>query len=77
MGKFPRFCCRLLTFFKNNFFKKFYHYHVLSVLIWAQTVCKGYHQTKKVAANKEKVKKVEHFEQRVYELGNEKSENTI
>ena len=52
-------------FFKNSFFKKQYlsrkisecqtawnqiRTDVLSVLIWVQTVCKGYQQTTKVAA---------------------------
>ena len=31
--------------------------HVLLVLIWEQTVCKGYQQTTKVAANKKRVRK--------------------
>ena len=51
------FCCRLLIFFKINFFEKKnsgipseYQFgsrsgQVLSGLIWAQTVCKGYQQT--------------------------------
>ena len=56
------FCYRLLTFFKINFFKKFFQEHYQSVnqltertsaLIWVQTVWKGYQQTKKVAAGKE------------------------
>ena len=52
----------LLTFFKNNFYKKLFqeHYqsvkqfgsrsntHILSDLIWVQTVCKGNQQTTKV-----------------------------
>ena len=29
---------------------------ILSVLIWVQTVCKGYQQTTKVASSKERVK---------------------
>ena len=29
---------------------------ILSVLMWVQTVCKGYQQTTKVAASKERVK---------------------
>ena len=49
--------CRLLIFFKNQFFEKFFQeYHlcqtvwnqirpdILSGLIWVQTVCKGYQQ---------------------------------
>ena len=31
---------------------------ILSVLIWVQTVCKGYQQTTKVAARKERVKTI-------------------
>ena len=54
---------RLLSsadFFQNNIFKKFFHKHnqgqmvwiqisteIMSVLIWVQTVCKGYQQMKK------------------------------
>ena len=67
-----RFCCRLLTFFKINFFKRFFQEHYqnvnsldsdqdkwsvgLSVLIWVQTVFKGYQQTTKVGISKERVK---------------------
>ena len=32
--------------------------NTLLVLIWPQTVCKGYQQTTKVAASKERVKQV-------------------
>ena len=71
MGNFSCFCCRLLTFFKINFFKKYFqeHFHsvklvgsrsgtdILSVLIWVQTVGKDYQQmTVKVAASSERVK---------------------
>ena len=53
LGNFSlNFFCRLLTFFKINFFKKFFQEHYksvkqfeTSVLIWVQTVCKGYQQT--------------------------------
>ena len=31
---------------------------ILSVLIWVQTLCKGYQQTTKVAASKERVKSI-------------------
>ena len=46
--------CRLLIFFKINFFENFFQeYHtsvkqigsILSGLIWVQSVCKGYQQT--------------------------------
>ena len=58
-------------FFQNYLFQKFFQNTVsvsnglnpdqdqsdiLSVLIWVQTVCKGYQQTIKVAASKERVK---------------------
>ena len=54
-GYFSCFYCRLLSFFKINFFQKFfqknYQSNVLdsdqSVLIWVQTVCKGYRLIKK------------------------------
>ena len=52
-------------FFKTNFFKKLFQEHyksvkqfgsrstdILSVMIWVQTVCKGYQQTTKFAASK-------------------------
>ena len=51
-------------FFKLNFFKKFFQEHfesvkqfgdILSILIWVQTVSKGYQQMKKVMASKERV----------------------
>ena len=61
-----KFCCRLLTFFKINFKKNLsgklsvcqmvwiqIRTDVVSVLIWVQTVCKGYEQMTKVAASKE------------------------
>ena len=60
--------CRLLTFSEINFFKKLFqeeHYQNvkqfgsrrnMSVLIWVKTVCKGYQQTTKVSAGKERVK---------------------
>ena len=53
--------CRLLIFFKINFFEKFFQEHlyvtrvsnfwiqirpnILAGLIWVQAVCKGYQQT--------------------------------
>ena len=55
LGNFSCFPCRLLTFFfKINFFKKMcttqtvriqIRTDVLLILIWVQTVCKGYQQT--------------------------------
>ena len=70
LGNFSCFSCRLLTFFKINFFQKFLsgtlsecetlliqiRTDYLSVLIWFQTVYKGYQQMIKVAAGKERVK---------------------
>ena len=61
--------CGLLTFFLQIYlFKKFFQEHyqcqtvwiqvrtyVSSVLIWVQTVCKGYQRTTKVADSKERV----------------------
>ena len=48
-------------FFKFNFFKASqsvkWSVSVLFVLIWEQTVCKGYHQAIKVAVNKKRVRK--------------------
>ena len=32
LGNFSCFCCRLLTFFKINFFQKFFHEHYQSVI---------------------------------------------
>ena len=51
------------VFFKINFSKKFFQEHyqsgldpdrtdILSVLIWAQTVCKGYQQMTKFVTSK-------------------------
>ena len=64
LGNFSCFCCHLLTFFKINLFLK-----ILSGTLsecqtvwiqvrffWVQTVCKGYQQTTKVTASKEKIK---------------------
>ena len=67
LGNFSCFCCHRLTFFKINFFRKFYYEHYqsvkglelkfnMSVLSWVQTVCKGNQQMIKVAASKERVK---------------------
>ena len=71
LGNFSSFWCRLLTFFKINFFKKNFRNtircqtiwsrsktNVLWVLIWVQTVCKGYQQTTKVTASMERVEKI-------------------
>ena len=70
LGNLSCCCCCLLTFFKINFFQKKIsgtlsecqmvciqiRTDILSVLIWVQTVCKGYQQTTKVTASKERVK---------------------
>ena len=65
LGNFSCFYCHLLTFFQINFFKKIFQEHyqnwvqirtdIMSVLIWVQTVCKGYQQTTKVATNRKRV----------------------
>ena len=70
LGNFSCFCYRLLTFFKINFFEKFHlgtllyglqmvwtkiRTDIMSVLIWVQSICKGYQQMTKVAASKERV----------------------
>ena len=70
LGNFACFCCRLLTFFQNLLFQKVLSGTlsqcqtvwiqiktvILLILIWIQTVCKGYQQTTKVAAGKERAK---------------------
>ena len=70
LGNFSCFCC-LLTFFNINFLKKILSGTLSEcqtvwikirtnrtlVLIWVKTVCKGYHQTTKAAASKERVEK--------------------
>ena len=60
--------CQLLTFSNNHFFKSSFSNTIRvsksldpdqdqhSVLIWVQTVCKGYQQKTKVAAGIERVK---------------------
>ena len=67
LGCFSCFYRRLLTYLKIDFFKKFFQEHcqsvkrfliqiktgILRVLIWVQTVCKGYQQTTKLEARKE------------------------
>ena len=67
LGNFSCFCCRLLTFFKMNFFEKILSGTLSecqtftiqirtdrkSVLIWVQTVCKGYQQMTKGDASKD------------------------
>ena len=63
LGNFSCFC-RLLAYFKINFFKKIFREYnqcqtvwiqirtdALSVLIWGQTVCKGYQQTAKMTSS--------------------------
>ena len=63
LGNFSCFCCCLLTSFKIIFFEKILsgtlsecqtvwtqiRTDILSVLIWVQTVCKGYQQTTKAS----------------------------
>ena len=66
LGNFSFFCCQLLTFFIIYFFKKKsfrntkvwfkIRTHVLTVLIWVFSVCKGHKQMTYVATSKEKVK---------------------
>ena len=60
LGNFPCFFGRLLTVFQMIFFQEHYQCQtvwiqiktdVLSVLIWVQTICKGYQQTTKVAVS--------------------------
>ena len=62
-------------FFQINFSKKFFQEaltecqtvwiqirtNILSVLIWVQTVCKGYQQTTKVDASEERVKNLKYL----------------
>ena len=68
LGNFSCFCCRLLTFLKINFFKKFFQEQTncqtvliqirtdkMPVLILVQTVRKGYQQMTKVTASKESI----------------------
>ena len=72
LGNFSCFCCRHIVcwLFSALTFQKVLsgalsecqtvwiqiRMYILSVLIWVQTVCKGYQQTTKIAANKEGVK---------------------
>ena len=52
VGNFSHIYCCLLTFFQNQLFqKKIFQDQTVWVLIWFQTVCKGYLQTIKVAAD--------------------------
>ena len=55
LGNFSCFCCRLLAFFRINFQK---HYQSVKQFGFKSgpTICKGYQQTPKVAASKERVK---------------------
>ena len=66
LGTLSCFCCPLLSSFKIKLSNKFFQeqmvwiqirIHILLLLIWVQTVCKGYQQMTKVAASKERVKK--------------------
>ena len=67
LGNFSCFCCRLLVFSKLSFQKILsgtlsecqtvwiqIRNDILLVLIWVQTVCKGYQQMTKVTASKER-----------------------
>ena len=65
LGNFSCSCCRLLTFFQSNFFKRLLRTLSECQMVWIQirtdqpsviqTVYKGYQQTIKVAASKERV----------------------
>ena len=71
LGNFSCFCCHLQTSFKINFFKEIFEEHYqcqivwiqikTDVMIWVQTVCKGYQQMTKVMASKEKVEELQIF----------------
>ena len=54
------FACFFLSFLKNSqLVKQFWiqiRTDIMSVLIWVQTVSKGYQETTKVAASKERIK---------------------
>ena len=50
---------------------------VLSVLIWVQTICKGYQQTTKVAADKERVKLKPHGIHCIIRFSNKSYPNCI
>ena len=66
-GKFSMLLLLFVDFFKINFFKEFFQEHtqvsdnldpdqdILLVLIWVQTICKGYQQPTKVTAIKKRV----------------------
>ena len=59
LGNFSCFCCGLLIFFKQLLIiplQTVWTQIRTSVLIWIQTVCKGYQQMTKVATSKERVK---------------------
>ena len=72
LGNVSCFCCRLLAFFKISFFKKKsgtlsecqtiwtqIRTDIMSVLIWVQTICKGYQRTTKVVASKERAQQLD------------------
>ena len=74
LGKFFMLFFLSADLFQNYFFKKFFQEHyqsqavwiqiktdILSVLIWVQTVCKGYQLMTKATASKERVK-IQYFE---------------
>ena len=63
-GQFFLLLFHLLSFFKINFFEKYFQEHFQSVrrfgtrlglTFWVQTVCQGYQQKTKVVASKERV----------------------
>ena len=81
---FACYCCLLIFFSKFTFSKKKIpgalsecqtvwiqiRTNILSVLIWVQTVCKGYQQTTKLTASKEGVKGViKYFGHCIFDLG--------
>ena len=71
LGNVSCFCCRQLTFFKINLKKnlsgtlsenqKVWIQIRTNILIWVQTVCKGYQQMTTVAASKARVNKSMQF----------------
>ena len=73
LGNFPCLCCRLLTVFKINFFKKFFQLNYQKAKLFGsgsrqhsvrpdlgQTVCEGNQQMTKVTTSKES--KALHFQ---------------
>ena len=70
VGKSRSNCCRLLIFFKIDFFKKKYRDtievsvwiqirpNIMLGLIWAQIVCKGYQRSTELAASRKRVPEI-------------------